>query len=89
MYADEQGLGEELRAKLEQLGNPITGAFEIVRVDPASFTMVVKEVESGKEYELRGDVQELEVGLMFAMTIYPWGDIYFTGGVLRALTEAS
>lgn len=89
MYADEQGLGEELRAKLEQLGNPITGAFEIVRVDPASFTMVVKEVESGKEYEVRGDVQELEVGLMFAMTIYPWGDIYFTGGVLRALTEAS
>ncbi|HDS46102.1 MAG TPA: hypothetical protein ENN68_08485 [Methanomicrobia archaeon] len=89
MYADEQGLGEELRAKLEKLGNPITGAFEIVRVDPASFTMVVKEVESGEEYELRGDVQELEEGSTFAMTIYPWGDIYFTGDILRALKEAS
>jgi tetratricopeptide (TPR) repeat protein len=89
MYADEQGLGEELRAKLEQLGNPITGVFELVRVDPASFTMLVKEVGSGNEYELRGDVPELEEGLTFAMTIYPWDDIYFTGDVLRALTAGS
>jgi tetratricopeptide (TPR) repeat protein len=89
MYADEQGLGEELRAKLEQLGNPITGVFELVRVDPASFTMLVKEVGSGNEYELRGDVSELEEGLTFAMTIYPWDDIYFTGDVLRALTAGS
>jgi tetratricopeptide (TPR) repeat protein len=89
MYADEKGLGEELRAKIEKLGNPITGAFELVRADPASFTMVVKEVGSGNEYELRGDVPELEEGLTFAMTIYPWDDIYFTGDVLRALKEGS
>lgn len=89
MYADEQGLGEELRAKLEQLGNSITGVFELVRVDPASFTMLVKEVGSGNEYELRGDVSELEEGLTFAMTIYPWDDIYFTGDVVRALTAGS
>jgi tetratricopeptide (TPR) repeat protein len=89
MYADEKGLGEELRAKIEKLGNPITGAFEVVRADPASFMILVKEAGSGEEYELRGDVPELEEGLTFAMTIYPWGDIYFTGGVLRALKEAS
>jgi tetratricopeptide (TPR) repeat protein len=89
MYADEKGLGEELRAKIEKLGNPITGAFEVARADPASFTLVVEEVGTGKEYELRGEVPELEEGLNFAMTIYPWGDIYFTGGVLRALKEAS
>ncbi|MBN1455249.1 MAG: hypothetical protein JW945_03225 [Methanomicrobia archaeon] len=89
MYADEKELDEELRAKIEKLGNPITGAFEVIRADPASFTLVVKETESGKEYELRGDLPELEEGLTFAMAIYPWGDIYFTGGVLRPLKEAS
>ena len=89
VYADEKGLTEELRAKIAELGNPIAGAFELVHVDPASFTMLVKEVGSEKEYEVRGDVQELEEGTRFAMTIYPWGDIYFTGGVLRALKEAS
>ncbi|MGC9444083.1 MAG: hypothetical protein ACP5E9_04015 [Candidatus Methanospirareceae archaeon] len=89
MYADEKGLDETLRAKLEKLGNPITGAFEIVRADPASYMIMVKEVATGTEYEVRGDVPELEEGLTFAMTIYPWGDIYFTGGVLRALKEVS
>ncbi len=85
LYADEQKLSEDLTAKLAQLSQPVKGAFEVVRVDPASFTILLKAVTSGEEYELRGDMPELKEGLTFAMTLYPWGDIYITGGIVRAL----
>lgn len=78
VYAEEKGLSEGLKERIKGLGNPIKGDFEVYSVDPAAFKFAVKELKTGEEYELRGDVPDIKGRLTFAGSIYPWSDFYFT-----------
>jgi len=83
VYAEEKELNEALKEKMEGLSKPVKGTFEIVRIEPVSFKLVVKDLRTQAGYELRGDFPSIKVGLTFTGTIYPWGDFYLTMGALR------
>jgi tetratricopeptide (TPR) repeat protein len=87
VYAEEKGLSEELKERIRGLGMPVKGTFEVVSVEPASFTFMVKNTVTDEEYEVRGDDPAITEGFTFAGTIYPWGDFYLTGGTLRTEKE--
>ncbi len=87
VYAEENGLSEEIKEKIKGLGNPVKGTFEIVGVDHASFKLVVKNTITGEEYELICNVPEIRAGQTFTGKIYPWGDFYISGGVLKTQDE--
>jgi tetratricopeptide (TPR) repeat protein len=87
VYAEEKGLSEELKERIKGLGMPVKGTFEVMNVEPASFKLVVKELRTEAEYELRGDLPYIKEGFTFAGTIYRWGDFYLTGGALRTRKE--
>jgi tetratricopeptide (TPR) repeat protein len=89
VYAAEQGLSDELKAKLQGLGRPITGAFEVVSVEPATFTIMVKDKKTGAEYELRADAPELKAEVTFEAALHPWGEFYLTGGIVRPQEEGA
>jgi tetratricopeptide (TPR) repeat protein len=82
VYAEEKMLSEALKEKIEGLGKPVKGTFEIVKVDHASFKLVVKDLKTEAEYELRADLPHINEGLTFAGTLYPWGEFYLTRGSL-------
>lgn len=87
VYVDEKGLSDELKERLQGLGNPVSGDFEVVSVDQATFTFVAKDVETEAEYELRGPIPDIKGRLTFTGNIYPWGDFYFTECLLKAQEE--
>lgn len=87
VYAEEKGLSEEMKEKIKGLGNPVKGTFEIVGVDHASFKLVVKNRITDEEYELICNVPGIRKGQTFTGNIYPWGDFYITGGVLKTQDE--
>ena len=87
VYAEDKGLSEELKEKIKGLGNPIKGDFEVISVYPAIFKVMVKEIKTEEEYELRGDVPDIKGRLTFAGSIYPWGDFYFTECEFKAHEE--
>jgi tetratricopeptide (TPR) repeat protein len=82
VYAEEKMLSEALKEKIQGLGKPVKGSFELVKVDHASFRLVVKDVKTEVEYEVRADLPHLKEGLRCAGTLYPWGDFYLTRGTL-------
>jgi hypothetical protein len=81
VYAEEKNL-KELEQKIKALGNPERGTFEVIDVDIDSFKTIVRELRTNKEYELWGDVPEMEKGLVFNGNVYQWGDIYMGGGTV-------
>jgi tetratricopeptide (TPR) repeat protein len=87
VYADEKGLSDELKERLQGLGNPVSGDFEVVSADRATFTFVAKNVETEEEYELQGSIPDIEGRLTFTGDIYPWGDFYFTECLLKVQEE--
>jgi tetratricopeptide (TPR) repeat protein len=87
VYAEEKGLSDELKERLQGLGNPVSGDFEVVSVDRATFTFVAKNVETEEEYELQGSIPDIEGRLTFAGNIYPWGDFYLTECLLKVQEE--
>ncbi len=87
VYAEEKGLSEEIMEKIKGLGNPVKGTFEIVGVDHASFKLVVKNTITDEEYELICNVPEIRAGQTFTGKIYPCGDFYITGGILKTHDE--
>ncbi len=82
-YADEKGLSDELKGKIKGLGNAIKGTFEVVRAEQAAFKFVAKNRETEEMYEVRGDIPDIEEGLIFTGTLYPWGDFYLIRGILK------
>jgi hypothetical protein len=89
VYADDKGLSDELKARLQGLGRPLKSAFEVLRAEPATFTLIVKDRKTGAEYELRADAPELKAGATFEAALLPWGEFYLTGGTVRPEEEAS
>jgi tetratricopeptide (TPR) repeat protein len=87
VYADDKGLSDELKARLQGLGRPLKGAFEVLRADPATFTLIVKDRKTGAEYELRVDAPELKAGATFEASLLPWGEFYLTSGIVRSEEE--
>lgn len=87
VYAEDKGLSEALKAQLAGLGRPLKSVFEVMRAEPASFTLVVKDQKTGVEYELRADAPELKAGSTFEAALYPWGEFYLTGGIERPEEE--
>ena len=87
VYATDKGLSDELKAQLAGLGRPLKSVFEVVRAEPASFTLLVKDQRTGVEYELRADAPELKAGSTFDAALYPWGEFYLTGGIERPEEE--
>ncbi|MCK4399258.1 MAG: hypothetical protein KAV25_09745, partial [Methanophagales archaeon] len=87
VYAEEKSLDEVTKEKLRGLGSPVEGTFEIVDVDHASFTLVVKDIITDEEYDLMGNFPEIRKGQTFTGCIYPWGDFYLTGGAVVAHEE--
>jgi hypothetical protein len=87
VYAEEKGLSDELKERLQGLGNPVSGDFEVVSADRATFTFVAKNVETEEEYELQGSIPDIEGRLTFTGDIYPWGDFYFTECLLKVQEE--
>ena len=88
VYAEEKMLNEALKEKMEGLSKPVKGTFEILSIEPASFKLIVKELRTEAEYELRGDLPSIKEGLTFTGTIYPWGDFYLTMGALSIQKDA-
>lgn len=88
-YADAKGLSAELKARLQALGRPLKSTFEVVRAEPATFTLLVKDRTTGGEYELRADAPDLKVGTAFEAVLLPWGEFYLTSGIVRSAEEAS
>ncbi|RZN38375.1 MAG: hypothetical protein EFT35_04810 [Methanophagales archaeon ANME-1-THS] len=88
VYAEEKMLSEALKEKIQGLGKPVKGTFELVKVDPASFKLLVKDVKTEAEYEVRADLPQLKEGLTCAGTLYPWGEFYLTRGTLSVQTGA-
>ena len=89
VYADDKGLSDELKAQLAGLGRPLQSAFEVLRAEPATFTLMVKDRKTGSEYELRADAPELKAGTAFEASLLPWGEFYLTIGIVRPEEEAS
>ena len=87
VYAEEKGLSEELKEKIEGLGNPIKGDFEVVSVYQTTFKFTVKEIKTEEEYELRGDVPDIKGRLTFTGNIHRWADFYFTECGFKAHEE--
>ncbi len=87
VYAEEKGLSEATKARLEGLGSPVESFFEIVAVDYASFNLEVKDMVTNNEYKLMGTFSQMEEGSTFSGYIYPWGDFYFTAGALVRHTD--
>jgi len=87
VYAAEKGLGDELKERLQGLGNPVSGDFEVVSVDRATFTFVAKNVETEEEYKLQGSIPDIEGRLTFTGNVYPWGNFYFTECLLKVQEE--
>jgi len=84
LYAEEKGLDEELKKKLEALGSPVSGVFEVLSYEPARFSMQVRNLLTEEEYELMADMDaEVSAGQTFAGSIYPWGEFFLSGGALR------
>ncbi|RCV64057.1 Tfp pilus assembly protein PilF [Methanophagales archaeon] len=89
LYAEENGLSSDLMGRIEGLGNPVAGNFEVVGVDHAAFKLLVKDRATETEYTLMGNVPELIEGQTFVGNIYPWADFYLTGGGLKVQDEES
>jgi tetratricopeptide (TPR) repeat protein len=89
LYAEEKGLSTEIKDRIQELGNPVEGTFEVIGVNHASFTLTVKDLQTSDEYTLRGNMPEIQEGQTLAGKIYPWGDFYISIGDLRAQDEAS
>lgn len=89
VYAEENGLSSDLMERIEGLGNPVAGNFEVVGVDHAAFKLMVKDMATDGEYTLMGNVPELIEGQTFVGNIYPWADFYLTGGGLKVHDEES
>lgn len=87
VYAEEKGLSEATKARLEGLGSPVEGFFEIAAVDYASFKLEVKDMITGNEYELMGTFSLMKEGQTFSGYIYPWGNFYFTAGTMARHTD--
>jgi len=87
VYAEEKGLSEATKARLEGLGSPVEGFFDIAAVDYASFKLEVKDMVTNNEYELMGTFPQMEEGQTFSGYIYPWGNFYFTAGALVRHTD--
>ncbi|RLG36724.1 hypothetical protein DRN79_04390 [Methanosarcinales archaeon] len=83
VFADERGLDEDTKAKLKHLGSPKSGIYEIISYEPDAFRIRVRNLLSDEEYELMADIEGIEVGQTFSGNLYPWGDIYLSGGALR------
>ncbi len=89
VYAEENGLSSDIMGRIEGLGKPVEGNFEVVGVDHAAFKFLVKDMVTEAEYTLMGNVPELIVGQTFVGNIYPWADFYLTGGGLKLQDEES
>ncbi len=89
VYAEENGLSSDLMERIEGLGNPVAGNFEVVGVAHAAFKLMVKDMATDVEYTLMGNVPELIEGQTFVGNIYPWADFYLTGGGLKVQDEES
>jgi len=88
VYAEEESLDEVTKEKLRGLGSPVEGTFEIVDVDHASFTLVVKDIITDEEYNnLMGNFPKIRQGQTFSGCIYPWSNFYLTGGAVVAHEE--
>ena len=86
IYAEEKGLDEETKKKIEGLGKPVTAVFEVIEVDHDAFKLKVRSLIGEEEYELRADVPQVKKGQTFEGNIYPWGDMYISGGSLKIHT---
>ncbi|HID19624.1 MAG TPA: hypothetical protein EYP28_01590 [Methanophagales archaeon] len=89
IYAEEKGLSDELNERIEGLGNPVEGIFEVVDLENASFKIRVKDLITEAEYNLMGNLPAITVGQTFVGNIYPWADFYLTGGGLKVQDEES
>jgi tetratricopeptide (TPR) repeat protein len=83
IYAKEKGLSDELKGRIEGLGNPVKGIFEVVSLENASFRIRIKDLITDAEYNLIANVPGITVGQTFVGNIYPWADFYLTCGGLK------
>ncbi|MDY6964781.1 MAG: hypothetical protein SVM80_02255 [Halobacteriota archaeon] len=84
VYIGDNDIMGELRTKILNLENNIESIFEIIKTDHEKLRITVKDIIGEETYEVVGDVSDVREGQVFKGKIFPWDDIYLTGGLIAA-----
>ncbi len=85
IFMEEYQMPEWLKERIKAMQKPVTGLFEVKKKLPDNkFTL--RNVMDGKEYTLFGIIK-LNEGDFVGDEIYPWGEVYITGGAISLYSK--
>jgi len=85
LFVDEYNMPGWVAENIRKLQKPVKGFFEVKEVFPEN-RFIVQDIFSKKEYVLCGEMK-LEKGDIIGDEIYPWEDVYLTGGAISLYTK--
>ncbi|KAA0004116.1 MAG: hypothetical protein FE043_01540 [Thermoplasmata archaeon] len=85
LFMEEYDMPDWVAENIKKFQTPVKGFFEVKEVLPQS-RFIVQDIFNKKEYLLCGEIN-LKKGDFIGDEIYPWEDVYLTGGAISLYTD--